>query len=102
MTHGHRKTNRKRSATYLSWVAMKQRCLNPNHESYSEYGGRGITIDESWYQFENFLFDMGIRPRGKSLDRENVNGNYCKDNCRWATAKMQRRNQRRNLAVQHG
>lgn len=94
MTHGHRRTNRNRTATYLSWVAMKQRCLNPHHESYKDYGGRGIEIDSRWMNFDEFIFDMGKRPHGKTLDRIDVNGNYCKENCRWATAKMQSRNRR--------
>ena len=97
MTHGHRLTNAKRSPTYLSWVAMKQRCLNCNHDSFMDYGGRGITIQPSWMDFRNFLFDMGMRPKGKTLDRKDVNGNYTKDNCKWSTIKTQNRN-RRNCA----
>jgi hypothetical protein len=77
---------------------MFQRCTNPNNDDYPDYGGRGITVCERWcgkHGFENFLHDMGERPEGKTLDRKNVNGNYCKSNCRWATAHEQRINQRR-------
>lgn len=92
--HGHTGRNWK-SPTYYSWSKMKERCLNPNHEKYSNYGGRGIKVCERWMSFENFLADMGERPYGKTLDRKEVNGNYEPENCRWATAKQQRRNQRK-------
>jgi hypothetical protein len=73
---------------------MKSRCQNPKATSYAAYGGRGIRICKRWARFENFLADMGPRPRGKTLDRRDVNGNYSPGNCRWATSHMQRVNQR--------
>ena len=84
----------KPSSTYVSWQSMRTRCLNANSVDYSRYGGRGITIDPAWDCFENFLSDMGERPAGRTLDRIDVDGPYCKSNCRWATAKEQRHNQR--------
>lgn len=82
------------SYTYTSWEAMNQRCNNPNYEGYKDYGGRGIKICERWSKFENFLWDMGERPEGKSLDRINVNGNYEKSNCKWSTPLEQTLNRR--------
>lgn len=95
-SHGHRirSAGKNRSSkTYLSWMAMKQRCLNPHAEKFPAYGGRGITICGRWMKFENFLADMGERPDGKTLDRfPNPKGDYEPGNCRWATAKEQAQN----------
>ncbi len=72
---------------------MKARCNNPNQKNYERYGGRGITYDISWENFETFLEDMGFKPDSKmELDRIDNDGNYCKENCRWATKKEQTRN----------
>lgn len=73
---------------------MRRRCRNPNHQAYPHYGGRGITICARWDRFANFLADMGPRPRGKTLDRIDVNGNYEFGNCRWATPYEQITNRR--------
>ena len=56
--------------------------------------GRGITICERWRIFENFLADMGEKPEGRTIDRRDNDGNYEPGNCRWATPKEQRANQR--------
>ena len=79
---------------YKIWVNMRQRCNNPKNPKYKDYGGRGITVCKRWDNFSNFMTDMGERPEGNSIDRKNVNGNYEPSNCRWATAKQQRANQR--------
>lgn len=78
-----------------SWFAMKQRCTNKNTEAYPEYGGRGITFDPNWNTFMGFYRDMGgTYEEGYTVDRIDVNGNYCKENCRWADKHIQGYNKR--------
>lgn len=85
------------TSTHQIWSAMKQRCLNPKSVSYARYGGRGIKVCTKWLRFEGFLDDMGMRPPGHSLERINNNGDYCIENCKWATSKDQSRNTSRNI-----
>lgn len=98
--HGH--TN---SPTYVSWLAMKKRCLYEKHPAYHNYGGRGIKVCRRWLGdsgFENFLADMGERPDGTTLERRDSNGNYTKGNCRWATRTAQANNTRANRMLRMG
>lgn len=90
-THGQGKIGQ-RTKAYNSWYSMKSRCDNPSNDRFNNYGGRGIKYDPRWAEYENFLADMGDCPEGCTLDRMQVNGNYEKDNCRWATPKEQANN----------
>jgi hypothetical protein len=81
---------------YRLWINMIQRCINPNHKYYSFYGGRGIMVCERWMEFPNFLEDMGESPPRFQIDRIDNNGDYCKENCRWVTSKINCRNRRNN------
>lgn len=77
---------------------MKQRCTNPKSQCYKNYGGRGIRVCERWSgpgRIDNFIDDMGFRPKGLTLDRIDNDGNYEPGNCRWATRSIQSYNQRK-------
>jgi hypothetical protein len=91
---------------WLMWTHMKQRCDYPKNISYKYYGGRGITYDPSWSDYLNFkkdmslLYAMAYRKWGKkfklSIERLNVNGNYCKANCTFIPKQWQSKNTRTN------
>lgn len=92
----HTKHGMVNTGTYKSWSCMKSRCFHKSTPLYKNYGGRGITVCDRWLDFNNFLLDMGERPKGKSLDRIDVNKNYEPSNCRWATVIEQANNTTRN------
>jgi len=96
--HGHAAPSA-RSHTYRSWECARARCYNVNDPSYANYGGRGIRMCAEWDSYTQFLSDMGVRKRGKTLDRKDVDGDYTAANCRWATLKIQGRNKRNNRRV---
>lgn len=98
MKHGHASSG-ELSPTYHSWAGMLSRCRSPSHKDYRSYGGRGIEVCPEWREFKRFLADMGERPKGKTLERRDVNGPYSKENCQWATAQEQGWNRRGNRLV---
>jgi len=100
VTHGHTIGGNK-SPEYQTWLAIKQRCLNPNSQTSKYYSNRGITMSDHWRNsFEAFFADMGKKPSSKhSIDRIDNDGPYSKDNCRWAVRKEQMSNTRSNRLV---
>ena len=88
--HGH--CGKKKSKPYWAWHAMIQRCTTENDKRYHEYGGRGIYVCARWKLFNNFLTDIGVAPKGFTLDRANNNKGYYKSNCRWVTNQVNAQN----------
>lgn len=92
---------RKRHPLYQLWTQMLYRCENPRHRVYRLYGARGITVCDRWHDFDLFCLDMGPRPSGATLERDNNDLGYYPGNCVWATRKQQANNTRRNLYVEY-
>lgn len=98
----HTKHGGRYTRLYSIWKNMRRRCDLPTHPDYPRYGGRGITVCPEWSDFSKFREDMGDPPSPlHTLDRKEVNGSYCKSNCRWATSKEQNRNRRDTRVVQY-
>lgn len=101
--HGFAKRNHQ-ERLYKIWKSMIGRCDNPSSCGYANYGGRGISVCEDWYDYKNFrewAYNNGYSDE-LSIDRIDVNGNYEPDNCRWATHYIQSNNTRRNILVTLG
>jgi hypothetical protein len=89
------------SKFYYIWSQIKDRCKNPNNIRYKDYGGRGVIVCDEWKIFDNFKNDMyPFYKEGMQIERIDVNGNYCKENCKWVTAKEQYYNQRKTVFLE--
>lgn len=97
-THGGTGSN-----LYLVWCTMRNRCERTGVKSYSDYGGRGVSVCEEWKDFQNFkswALSNGYE-HGLEIDRMNVNGDYCPENCRWVTRLINANNKRNNRVVEY-
>lgn len=87
---------------YGVWGGMRNRCNNPNHPKFAQYGGRGINVCDRWDDFANFLADMGERPSPRhSIERIDNNGDYTPENCKWGTLIEQMNNQQKTLMIDY-
>lgn len=83
-----------------SWENMLARCYSKSCKSFPAYGGKGITVCDTWKNsFKSFADDMGARPDGMTLDRIDNSLGYSKDNCRWSTYKEQANNTQTNRVI---
>ena len=91
-----------RKPLYDVWKTMIRRCVDPTFKEWYLYGGKGISVCKRWLlSYDNFCADMGARPEGTTLERNNGNKDYKPSNCRWATPKEQARNMSRNHKFEH-
>jgi hypothetical protein len=87
---------------FYVWSNMLRRCNSKGNIGYANYGGRGISVCERWFQFSNFIQDMGDPPTPlHEIDRIDNDGNYEPGNCKWSTPKEQARNKRTTKWIEH-
>ena len=85
------------------WLSMRQRCEKPNSSGYHKYGAKGIKVCEEWSSFEKFrdwAMNHGYTDE-LTIDRKDPHGNYCPENCRWATQIEQQNNRTNNVCITH-
>lgn len=92
---------------YRAYINMMDRCYNPNHRAFHNYGGRGVAVCEEWRQsyraFYDWAYANGYDPSlsglENSLDRIDVDGDYCPENCRWIPMSEQQANRRETIRL---
>jgi len=96
----HTKHGLEHTKAYRAWRGMISRCYKKTADSYYLYGGRGVTVCNRWKKsIISFYNDMGECPKNMSIERIDTNGNYCTDNCKWATIEEQANNKRNTIRI---
>lgn len=96
------KHNQSRTKLYRTWNYMRQRTTNSKREDYKNYGARNIHICDEWLDFENFkkwAISNGYQ-EGLTIERKDVNGNYCPENCCWIPFEKQASNKRNTIRIE--
>ncbi len=95
-----------RTPIYRSWRHMIERCINKNDSAYKYYGGRGISVCKKWLDFIGFKDDMyksylkhKENNKSTTIERIDVNGNYCKENCKWIINEEQGKNKTNTVYI---
>ena len=102
LSHGYGGRGENRHPMYRTWSDMIQRMTNPKSPTYNYYGGRGLVLDSTWLDFQNFLRDMeSLWFPGGTLERVDCSKGYCKANCIWATQKEQMLNTRKSYLLKY-
>lgn len=87
---------------YRAWANIMARCRNPQNPSYHNYGGRGVDVCSEWANSYQCFYEWAINngyADNLTIDRIDVNGNYCPENCRWVTDSEQRTNKRDSILI---
>ena len=93
----------RKTRIYRIWSGMKSRCFNSNEHCYKNYGGIGITVCSEWKNNFEAFYDWAISngyKDGLSIERKDVDGDYCPENCEWIEFKKQARNKRNTLYIE--
>jgi hypothetical protein len=97
ITHGKSNT-----PLYQTYHQILKRCYNPNSSKYKDYGDRGIKVSKEWLDnfmnFYNWAIQNGWK-KGLTIERKDVNGDYCSENCKWIPNTEQPKNRRNNVKI---
>lgn len=92
--------NKSKTKLYKVYTSIVSRCYSKKNVYYKYYGGRGIKMCNEWLndflKFEQWSYQNGYED-GLTIDRINVNGDYCPSNCRFITTQEQSQNRRSNI-----
>lgn len=99
MSEKNKTHNMTKSRLYRIYKGMYSRCYYKSSQRYNVYGGRGITMCDEWKNDKTKFFEWAMESGYKeelTIERVDVNGNYCPENCTWIPMKEQYKNKQSN------